>query len=133
MPSGFCKAFRGGSDSKESACSAGDPVLSLGGEDPLKKGIAAHSRILAWRIPWTEKPGGLHSMGLQRVRTRLAGRASNYLNSGVRWGATSDSSRWVAPLTQRKWQGSRIKHNHLGPTLGASRYNLTLKDRIGSF
>ena len=41
-------------------------VQSLGWEDPLEKGMATHSRILAWRIPWTEKPGGLQSMGLQR-------------------------------------------------------------------
>ena len=40
-------------------------VLSLGQEDPLKKGMAAHSSILAWRIPWTEEPGGLQ---LLRVR-----------------------------------------------------------------
>ena len=43
-------------------------VLSLGGEDPLEEGMATHSRILAWRIPWTEEPGGLQSIGLQRVR-----------------------------------------------------------------
>ena len=41
---------------------------SLGQENPLEKGIATHSSILAWRIPWTEKPGGLQSMGSQRVR-----------------------------------------------------------------
>ena len=42
-------------------------VGSLGGEDSLEKGMATHSSILAWRIPWTEKPGGLQSKGLQRV------------------------------------------------------------------
>ena len=42
-------------------------VQSLGHEDPLEKGVATLCRILAWRIPWTEKPGGLQSMGLQRV------------------------------------------------------------------
>ena len=42
-------------------------VRSLGWEDPLEKGMATHSSILAWRIPWTEEPGGLQSMGLQRV------------------------------------------------------------------
>ena len=42
-------------------------VQSLGQEDPLEKGMATHSSILAWRIPWTEEPGGLQSMGLQRV------------------------------------------------------------------
>ena len=43
-------------------------VRSLGQEDPLEKEIAAHSSILTWRIPWTEEPGGLQLMGLQRVR-----------------------------------------------------------------
>ena len=43
-------------------------VLSLGQEDPLKKGMAIHCSILAWRIPRTEEPGGLQSMGSQRVR-----------------------------------------------------------------
>ena len=42
-------------------------VLSLGREDPLEKEMATHSSILAWRIPWTEEPGGLQSMGLQSV------------------------------------------------------------------
>ena len=41
-------------------------VQSLGQEDPLEKGMATHSSILAWRIPWTELPGGLQSMGSQR-------------------------------------------------------------------
>ena len=44
------------------------PVRSLGGEDPLEKGMATPSSILAWRIPWTEEPGGLQSLGSQRVR-----------------------------------------------------------------
>ena len=43
-------------------------VQSLVGEDSLEEGMATHSSILAWRIPQTEKPGGLQSMGLQRVR-----------------------------------------------------------------
>ena len=42
-------------------------VRSLGQEDPLEKEMATHSSILAWRIPWTEEPGGLQSTGLQRV------------------------------------------------------------------
>ena len=42
-------------------------VQSLGWEDPPEKGMATLSSILAWRIPWIEEPGGLHSMGLQRV------------------------------------------------------------------
>ena len=43
-------------------------VQSLGWEDPLEEGIAPHSSILAWRIPWTEEPGRLWSIGLQQVR-----------------------------------------------------------------
>ena len=42
-------------------------VRSLGREDPLEKGMATHSTILAWRIPWTEEPGELQSMGSHRV------------------------------------------------------------------
>ena len=42
-------------------------VQSLGQEDPLEKGMGKHYRILAWRIPWTEEPGWLQSMGSQRV------------------------------------------------------------------
>ena len=43
------------------------PVGPLGWEDPLEKEMATHSSIFAWRIPWTEEPGGLHFIGLQRV------------------------------------------------------------------
>ena len=48
----------GSSLGERSACNAGDQVQLLGQEDPLEKGMATHSSILAWRIPWTEKPGG---------------------------------------------------------------------------
>ena len=56
-----------GSDGKESACNTGDWVLSLVWEDSLQRGMAAHHSISAWRIPWMEEPGGLQSMGSQRV------------------------------------------------------------------
>ena len=59
--------FPGGSYGKESACNAGDLVWSLGQEDPWEKGMVTYSSILAWRIPWTEEPGGLESIGSQRV------------------------------------------------------------------
>ena len=61
------EGFPGGSDSKESACNAGDLGLIPGSEDPLEKGMATHSGILAWRIPWTEEPGRLQPMGSRRV------------------------------------------------------------------
>ena len=60
--------FPGNSDSKESACNAGDLVRCLGQEDPLEEGMATHFSILASRIPWTEGPGRLQSRELQRVR-----------------------------------------------------------------
>ena len=59
--------FSSGSTVKESTCSAGMQIRSLGQEDPLGKGMATHSRILAWRIPWTEEPGKLQFVGSQRV------------------------------------------------------------------
>ena len=59
--------FPGGSDSKVSAYNVGDPVQSLGQEDPLEKEMATHSSTLAWKIPWMEDPGRLQYMGLQKV------------------------------------------------------------------
>ena len=61
------EVFLGGSDGQDSATQE-TPVRSLGGEDPLEKGMATHSSVLPWRIPWTEEPDGLQSMGLQSVR-----------------------------------------------------------------
>ena len=55
--------LHGGSDGKKSACSAGDRIWSLGRTGPLEKGMATHSSIPAWRISWTEEPGGLPSGG----------------------------------------------------------------------
>jgi len=55
---------------KESTCNptdTADTIRSLGCEDPLEKGMATHSSILAWRIPWIEEPRRLQSKGLQRV------------------------------------------------------------------
>ena len=60
-------SFPGSSVVKASACNEGDPVQSLGWEDPLEKEMATHSSILAWRVPWTEESGGLQSTGSQRV------------------------------------------------------------------
>ena len=63
--------FLGGSDGKESACNAGDLGSIPGlGRSP-GEGMATHFSIVAWRIPWTEEPGGLQSMGLQS-QTRLS-------------------------------------------------------------
>ena len=63
--------FSGGASDKEPACliqvTEEKRIQSLGQEDPLEEGMATYSSILAWRIPWTEEPGGLQSLALQRV------------------------------------------------------------------
>ena len=59
--------FPGGSDGKESACKQEIWVWYLGWEDPLENVMGTCSSILAWRIPWTEEPGGLQPMGSQRL------------------------------------------------------------------
>ena len=61
----------GGSEVKNPPAMQEMQVWSLGQEDPLEKEMATHSSILAWRIPWTEEPGGLQSVGLQRVGHNL--------------------------------------------------------------
>ena len=68
----FCRVFTiifpSGSDGKESLFAMQETqVRSLGAEDPLEKGMATHSSILAWKIPWMEEPDGPQSMGSQRV------------------------------------------------------------------
>ena len=60
-------ALFGGSDGKASVYNEGDLGQSLGREDPLGKEMATHSRAIAWKIPWTEEPDRLQSMGSQRV------------------------------------------------------------------
>ena len=57
------RCLPGGSDGKASACNERDQVQ----EDPLEKEMAIHSSTLSWKIPWTEEPGGLQSMGSQKV------------------------------------------------------------------
>ena len=57
---------------KESVCSVGDARLMLGWEHPLEKEMETYSSILVWEISWAEEPGGLLSMGSQRVRHNLA-------------------------------------------------------------
>ena len=67
----FYWGFPGGTSGKELPANAGDIkmlVQSLGQEDPLEEGMATHSSILAWRIPWTEETGGLWFIASQRVR-----------------------------------------------------------------
>ena len=73
----FTVGFPGGSNGEESACNAGDPGSIPGlGRSPGEE-MATHSSILAWKIPWTEDPGGLQSMGLQRDMTEWL---THYIN-----------------------------------------------------
>ena len=74
-----------GGASGNTPANAGDikRVRSLGQEDPLEEGMATHSSILAWRIQWTEEPGGLQYMESQRSQTRLKQLSSN--GSGIKW------------------------------------------------
>jgi len=59
--------FPSGASGKEPGCQCKRCIRSLNREDPLEEGKASHASILAWRIPWTEEPGGLQSIGLHRV------------------------------------------------------------------
>ena len=61
------EGFLGGSGGKNPLAVQETQVRSLGGEDPLEKEMATHSNILAWKIPWTEDPGWLQTMGSQRA------------------------------------------------------------------
>ena len=67
LPTPVFLGFPSCSASKEPSCNVGDLSLMPGWEDPLEEGIATHSSNLAWRIPWTEQPGRLQSMGSQRI------------------------------------------------------------------
>ena len=111
------RGFPGGSDGKESACMAVDPGSITGLGDPLEKGMATHSSILAQRIPHTEEPGGLQSTGSQRVRhkratkyththmqmqetnVQLPGDGANTVqqgcNTGIKWETGIDTYTWL--------------------------------------
>ena len=68
---------------KETVCNGGDLGSLPGQEDPLEKGKASHSSILAWRIPWSEEPGGLQSVGLQESDATVHAYAWSFLSWGV--------------------------------------------------
>ena len=70
-------------------------VRSLGQKDPLEKGMATHSSVLAWRFPWTEEPGGLQSMELQRV--------------GHNWATNTHTSDDLAVSKKLEFQGYWLK------------------------
>ena len=80
-------------------------VLSLGQEDPLEKDMATHCSILAWRIPWTEEPGGLQHMGLHRVGHVVAQLVKNL---PAMWGTWVRALGWEDPLEKGKATHSGI-------------------------
>ena len=80
-------------------------VQSLGGEDPLEEGMANHSSIPAWRIPWTEEPGGLQSMESQRVGRDLASETSLERHGSV---------RWIAGVQPQQDPGGTLRMNGVG-------------------
>ena len=73
--------FPSGSEGKNPPAMKETWVQSLCQEDPLEKGMATHSSILAWRCPWTEEPGGLQPTGWQRVRHDWATNTSSFTYS----------------------------------------------------
>ena len=81
-------------------------VQSLGLEDPLEEDMATHSSILAWKIPWTEKPWGLQSMGLQRVRHDWAMKHA-CTQSSYEVSPRAPSSRDALEMSYRSSQGSQ--------------------------
>ena len=90
-------------------------VWSPGWEDPLEKGMAPHSSILAWRIPWTEEPGGLQSMGLQRVGHDWAPNAFTFMCSSDWVGTFRWPSGWWSAFQSRRfgvdpWWGNQDPH-----------------------
>jgi len=73
-------------------------VQSLGREDSLEKEMATYSSILAWKIPWTEEPGRLHSTGSQRVRYNLATKQQHsYLNGAEKPMGCPHSTKFMSP------------------------------------
>ena len=106
-------------------------VQSLGPEDPLEKGMATHSNILDWRIPWTEKPGGLQSMDLRRAghdwatnthaqeRGKVGSSVFDMLNLNLTGHVLGHLSRKLEYRNSRKSQDCRARlqsHSHLEKT-----------------
>ena len=80
----FYMDFPVGSVGENLPANAGDLDWSLSWEDPLEKEMTTYSSILAWKIPWTEEPGGLLSTGLQRVGVQVTEWLNNVLNNKIK-------------------------------------------------
>ena len=101
---------------------------SLGQEDPLDEGMAVHSSILAWRIPWTEVPGRVQSIGLQRVKNYWSDLACTHasLNEVIR--VDSKQYDWCLMKKRRNWSTQRGICR--GKILRNRRENATYKAKI---
>ena len=98
------KGFPGGSGGKESSSNAGDPGSIPGSGRSLKKGMATHLSILAWRIPWTEEPSRLRFMGSQRVGHDWATNTFTFWTvKHEQWGQTSGSSPGSMACLPKPW------------------------------
>ena len=89
-------------------------VQSLGWEDPLEKEMATHSSTLAWRIPWMDKPGGLQSMGSQRVRCDFTFTVYKGLKSSVSGNGIQTAIN-VFLLFHSSISFASVSSKHLGP------------------
>ena len=78
-------------------------VRSLGREDPLEKWMATHSSILAWKIPWTEEPGRLQSLGSQRVQHHLATKPPIRISKGC-----NPTQKWQMGVTEKRVQDLKV-------------------------
>ena len=100
--------FPGGSDGKESGCSARDLGLILGPKDPLEKEMATHCSILVWRIPWTEESGGLQSIGSHIVRQDWSDLARThactlFINKTMRFEHFNLANSWFRRRAYSEW------------------------------
>ena len=94
-------------------------VRSLGREDPLEKEMATHSSILAWGIPWTEEPGGLQSMGSQRVGHDWA--SSMHVLHTLHSFYCFKHAKFFMNLYRQQWPEISLFRNHQGYILSSQR------------
>ena len=128
-PGSLTVGFLGGSDGKESTCNVGDPGLTLASGRSPGEGNGNHSCILAWKIPWAEEPGGLQSMGWQRVRhdwvTNTYKQPAELLKGGIFWKYRSflESSTSEIPghlwlfFFLKNWLRRRLHKTHFSHSL----------------
>ena len=125
--------FPGGTSDKEPTCQCRRHKrhrsgTSLGGEDPLEEGMATHSNILAWRIPWTEEPGGLQFIGSQRVGHSWSDLAGTHNRKIIGWERTGETTR---PCPGN--QSSLTSMQKSSCSLWKSSWKLLMVDRSYSF